>query len=105
MLEENNKITALMEKMFGRMSAVYSLDLQGQSYEKIKADDFMDRLLGERGDLKDAYSKLFLAIRDGERVPNAYEAFRDQAIFERESHAGNIRLFREKRSRATTTES
>lgn len=92
MLEENNKITAVLEKMFDRMSAVYALDLQGQRYEKIKADDFMDRVLGAQGDLKEAYTKLFLAIRDGERVPGAYEAFQDQAIFERENHAGNIRL-------------
>ena len=92
MLEENSKITALLEKMFDRMSAVYALDLPGQRYEKVKTDDFMFRVLGDQGSLKDAYAKLFLAIREGERVSNAYEAFRDQAIFERENHAGNIRL-------------
>ena len=92
MLEENSKITALLEKMFDRMSAVYALDLPGQRYEKVKTDDFMFRILGDQGSLKDAYAKLFLSIREGERVPNAYEAFRDQAIFERENHAGNIRL-------------
>ena len=92
MLEENSKITALLEKMFDRMSAVYVLDLPGQRYEKVKTDDFMFRVLGDQGSLKDAYAKLFLAIREGERVSNAYEAFRDQAIFERENHAGNIRL-------------
>ena len=92
MFEENNKITALLEKVFDRMSAVYALDLQEQRYEKIKADDFLDQLLGVQGDLKDAYAKLFLAIREGERVSNAYEAFRDQGIFEKENYAGNIRL-------------
>ncbi|MDD7641974.1 MAG: response regulator [bacterium] len=92
MFEENNKITALLEKVFDRMSAVYALDLQEQSYEKIKADVFMDQILGAQGDLKDAYAKLFLAIREGDRVSNAYEAFRDQGIFEKENYAGNIRL-------------
>ena len=88
----NGKMIALLEKMFDRMSAVYALDLQGQRYEKLKADDFLGQILGAQGDLKDAYAKLFLAIREGERVSNAYEAFRDEVIFERENYAGNIRL-------------
>lgn len=92
MSEMNGKIIALLEKMFDWMSAVYALDLQGQRYEKIKADDFLGQILGAQGDLKDAYAKLFLAIREGERVSNAYDAFRDEAIFERENYAGNIRL-------------
>ena len=92
MSEMNGKIIALLEKMFDRMSAVYALDLQGQRYEKLKADDFLGQILGAQGDLKDAYAKLFLAIREGERVSNAYDAFRDEAIFERENYAGNIPL-------------
>lgn len=83
MSEMNGKIIALLEKMFDWMSAVYTLDLQGQRYEKIKADDFLGQILGAQGDLKDAYAKLFVAIREGERVSNAYDAFRDEAIFER----------------------
>lgn len=92
MPEMNEKMIALLEKIYDCMSAVYTLDLKENCYEKIKADDFLDQLLGVQGDLKDAYAKLFLAIREGERVSNAYEAFRDQAIFERENHAGKIRL-------------
>ena len=86
MLEENSRKTVVLEKMFDRMSAVYFLDLAGQSYEKIKADDFMFRILGDQGSLKDAYAKLFLAIREGERVSNAYEAFRDQSVFQKENY-------------------
>ena len=92
MLEENSRKTVVLEKMFDRMSAVYFLDLAGQSYEKIKADDFMFRILGDQGSLKDAYAELFLAIREGERVSNAYEAFRDQSVFQKENYAGTIRL-------------
>ena len=92
MSEMNGKITVLLEKIYSRMSAVYMLDLKEKQYEKIKADDFMNRILGDGGDLKDAYTRLFLAIRKGERVANAYEAFHDQSIFEKENQAGNVRL-------------
>ena len=54
MSEMNGKMIALLEKMFDRMSAVYALDLQGQRYEKLKADDFLGQSRGAQGDLKDA---------------------------------------------------
>ena len=95
MPEMNGKMIALLEKIYDCMSAVYTLDLQEKRYEMVKADDFMNRILGAQGDLKEAYARLFLSIREGERVSNAYEAFRNQSIFEKENHSGNVRLINE----------
>ena len=92
MPEMNEKVMSLLEKIYEHMSAVYMIDLKEKCYEMIKQDDFMSRILGAQGDLKDAYSSLFLAIREGERVSNAYEAFRDHSIFEKENQAGNVHL-------------
>ena len=92
MSEGNNKVTALLEKLFGCMSAVYLIDQVNKRYELVKADDFMNRILGEQGDLKDAYNRLFLSIREGQRTSGAYDAFRDQKIFDKENYAGNVRL-------------
>ncbi|MGN0336635.1 MAG: response regulator [Lachnospiraceae bacterium] len=88
----NEKVMSLLEKIYEHMSAVYMIDLKEKCYEMIKQDDFMSRILGAQGDLKDAYSSLFLAIREGERVSNAYEAFSDHSIFEKENQAGNVHL-------------
>ena len=95
MPEMNGKMIALLEKIYDRMSAVYLLYLQENRYEMIKQDDFMKQILGEQGDLQEVYAKLFLAIREGTRVSSAYEAFRDQSVFEKENQAGNIRLISE----------
>ena len=92
MPEMNEKVMSLLEKIYEHMSAVYMIDLKEKCYEMIKQDDFMSRILGAQGDLKDAYSSLFLAIREGERVSNAYEAFSDHSIFEKENQAGNVHL-------------
>ena len=92
MSEGNNKVTALLEKLFDCMSAVYLIDQVNKCYELVKTDDFMNRILGEKGDLKDAYNRLFLSIREGQRASSAYDAFRDQKIFDKENYAGNVRL-------------
>ena len=91
-LEMSDKISVLLDKIYARMTAVCMIYLQEDRYEMIKTDDFLSRILNPQGSLKEVYSSLFLAIREGERVSNAYDAFRDEAIFERENHAGNIRL-------------
>ena len=91
-LEMSDKISVLLDKIYARMTAVGMIYLQEDRYEMIKTDDFLSRILNQQGSLKEAYSRLFLAIREGERVSNAYEAFRDQSIFERENQAGTIRL-------------
>lgn len=92
MSEGNNKVTALLEKLFDCMSAVYLIDQVNKCYELVKTDEFMNRILGEKGDLKDAYNRLFLSIREGQRASGAYDAFRDQKIFDKENYAGNVRL-------------
>lgn len=92
MSETNDKIIGTLQKIYDRMSAVYMLYLQEDRYEMLKTDDFMDRILDNQGSLKDAYNKLFLAIRDGERVSNAYEAFHDKSIFEKNHQTGTVRL-------------
>ena len=92
MSEGNNKVTALLEKLFDCMSAVYLIDQVNKCYELVKTDDFMNRILGEKGDLKDAYNRLFLSIREGQRASGAYDAFRDQKIFDKENYTGNVRL-------------
>ena len=91
-MEMSDKISVLLDKMYARMTAVCMIYLQEDRYEMIKTDDFLSRILNQQGSLKEAYSRLFLAIREGERVSNAYEAFRDQSIFKRENQAGTIRL-------------
>lgn len=92
MCEIHEKATLLLGKIYDRMSAVYLLDLKEHQYEEVKADDFMSQMLGKQGSLSDAYSRLFLTIREGERATNAYEAFRDQSIFEKNNIAGGVRL-------------
>ena len=92
MSELNDKIRLLLEKMFGCMSAVYLIDRIKRQYESAKTDNFMRRILGEAGELEDAYKKLFLTIREGERASSAYDAFRDYKIFDKDNYSGNIRL-------------
>lgn len=55
----DNKIQAVLKKLYPRISGLYLILPEESTYEELQADDFLKEYLAHKGTLSEAYRLLF----------------------------------------------
>lgn len=76
------------------VDAVYIIDKSKREYQRLKADSFWDKRLGENGSIKELYEALLLKNKENdEKVESSYSVFDDESLFLRDKYSGYITIF------------
>ncbi len=83
----------IMERVKEKYSAIYYLDREEMTYQKVSANPQIANYVGESGTLAELYNLLFF-IKQGERQNShgEYHIFNDEGIFRKDNYGGYVTL-------------
>lgn len=89
----DNKIQAVLNKLYPRISGLYLIVPQEGTYEELQADDFLKEYLAHTGTLSEAYRLLFSSSKkSSDTIASNYDAFTDETLFEKDNFSGSLDL-------------
>ncbi|MGN0319191.1 MAG: hypothetical protein ACI4E1_14795 [Lachnospira sp.] len=93
-MTDENILSIVSNAILNDVDAVYIIDNTKREYQKLKANPFWDKRLGESGNIKDLYEALLLKNKENDaKVESSYSVFDDESIFLRNKYHGNITIF------------